>query len=184
MSSCAQCNQPVNTGCHCGFTKIGELSNPLVASLTPCVDAIRNLYTCLGARVYEVVVVKTRWSGGKRGVGVEQVISEDVILPTPQIGDLKALSSSTYAVGNAETGDLVVDQISPRYTEDFLSGREPNGKGLPPDVNIYWEIRIPGSERRRFTLSSAPSKTPLNFDWSVRLTKAFEDRARNGDPRG
>jgi len=182
---CTSCNQPVGAfgTCPCGFTRVSALSNSLVQSLTPCVDKIRDLYTCLGARVYEVAIVKTRWSGGERGVGVEQVVSEELILPTPRISDLTSLSASTQAIGQEEFGSIEVSQISPRYTEDFLAGREEGGAELPSDMNVYWEIRIPGSERRRFVLNSPPNLSPLKFEWTVRLEKAFENRARNRDPR-
>jgi len=187
---CVTCNQPRTAfGCGCGFTRIESLSNPLVASLTPCVDRLRDLYTCLGARVYEVVLVRTRWSGGERGVGVEEVISEEPILPTPQVGDLNGVAFQTFSFGSEEIGTLRVDQISPRYNEDQLMGRYEGGAPIPADENFYWEIRIPISdhtsgERRRFFPSNVPNKAPLKFQWSINLMRAHDDRTRAGDVRG
>jgi hypothetical protein len=156
-------------------------------SLVPCVDQIRDLYTCLGTRSYKVSLVRTRWSGGERGAGVEVVTDVRLLLPTPRIADLTALEQDLRAAGTVEDGTLKVDQISARFTEDMLLGLGDGGATIPADENFYWEITVlfpDGSERkRRFVPKSAPNLNMMNVQWSIELDKAVEDRGRNGDPR-
>lgn len=155
--------------------------------LTCVVDSIRDLYTCFGARAYKIVRVRTRWSGGRRGEGVEEVIEEVELLPTPLIDDLTTLINVASRVGGNEEGIIEVTEVSPRYSEDFLTGKLSDGQETPTDEQFYYEISLPqgGSFiRRRFVLNSAPSKEPLAFQWKLELTKVDEDRSRRGFPRG
>lgn len=188
---CTSCGFAPCRCCGGRFTSLEsfDIRRTLVRSLVPCVDQIRDLYTCLGARVYEVSLVRTRWSGGERGVGVEEVILDEPILPTPKIGDLSAMSYQTYSIGSEEVGTLTVSEISARYSEDTLMGRGDGGTEIPTDENFYWEVRIPTSpnisgERRRFVPTSVPNLEPLRFMWTINLARAHQDRSRSGDPRG
>lgn len=166
-----------------------DIRKTLVASLVPCVDHIRDLYTSLGARVYEVALIHTRWTGGERGVGSEEVISDVPLLPTPRVSDLSAVQYQTYSLGGVEQGAINVSEISPRYTEDELMGRLPQGGEIPLDQNFYWELRVPVSpgesgERRRFVPVSIPGLDPLRFQWMITLVRAQQDRSRSGSTRG
>lgn len=168
-------------GCDNKYTElIGiDADQTLVKKLSPCVDRIRDLYTKLGARAYEVLLITTRWTGGKRGVGVEEIHNTKKLLPTPKVSDLKELDSLLTAIGARETGGVLVNQISSNYTEDELKGI-----GTQDDENFYWEIRQMSSGstiRRRFLPDTAPNYNPLKFEWSVRLTKAVENRLRSGE---
>lgn len=187
---CTSCGFSACRCCGGRFTSLEtfDIRHTLVRSLVPCVDSIRDLYTCLGARVYEVSLVRTRWSGGERGVGVEEVISDEPILPTPKVGDLSGLTYQTYSLGSEEAGTLQVSEVSARYGEDYLMGRYPEGIETPLDENFYWEIRIPvapneSGERRRFFPTAVANLTPLRFQWTVTLVRAYQDRSRSGDPR-
>ncbi len=186
--NCASCGfNPCRCGCS-GFTVLtgAQYQRTLVYSLTPCVDQIRDLYTCLGARAYQVSLIWTRWSGGERGVGVEELIRRELILPTPRVADLSSLRRDLQPIGIDEVGSLRVSEISPRFNEDFLVGRADDGTPIPDDQEFFWEIafnRPPGTlgVRRRFTTKSAPSYDPLRFQWRIDLLKASEDRTREGE---
>lgn len=189
MSCCSTCSFDP---CRCGgdFTVVDglHLERSLIGSLTGCVDQIRDIYSCLGARAYTVALVSTRWSGGERGEGVEEVVREMAILPTPLVSDLTAIANAPLSIGDEEMGEVRVSQISPRFNEDELRGRSIDGAAVSQDENFYWEIRFPRSDgtavRRRFTPNSAPSYNPTAFEWAIRLLKVYEDRTRAGDPVG
>lgn len=139
--------------------------------------------------MYEVALIRTRWTGGERGVGVEEVTSDVAVLPTPKISDLSGLQAQNYSVGMLEVGTLTVSEISPRYSEDELVGNYAGGAAIPLDENFYWEVRSQASpgemgERRRFTCVSAPGLDPLRFQWTIHLVRAQQDRSRSGEPRG
>lgn len=168
-----------------------EIEQTLVSSLGPCVDSIRDLYTCLGARVYQVALVWTQWSGGARGQGAEDIIAYHRILPTPLVRDLTGIRRELEMIGLDEVGTLRVTQISPRFDEDVLVGQSlvvESGAAIPKDMNFYWEIFFPRADsdgvRRRFVPKSVPSKRPTRFEWVIDLLKASEDRTREGELRG
>lgn len=182
------------TPCRCGdigwaFTEPNglDIERSLVSSLIPCVDQIRDLYTCFGARAYEVALIRTRWTGGKRGVGVEEVFSELKILPTPKVWGMPEIDTVLEAIGEREVGAVQVTEISARYTEEELTGEDLDGNPVEEDQHFYWEIRQITSgaraRRRRFEVDAAPTLEPLKFQWKVNLIKALEDRTRLGDPR-
>ncbi len=186
--------------CSCGYSPCkccgssftvpqgASIGSSLLASLIPCVDSIRDIATQLGARPYQVMLVWTQWSGGERGVGIEDVLREELILPTPKIADLTSVSRDLQPVGMDETGSIRVTEISARYTEDYLFGKCGDGSSIPEDQNFYWEVRFPREDgcgpRRRFFPKSAPSLDATNFQWKISLLKISEDRTRAGDPRG
>lgn len=174
------------------LTEVTEnnIGSTLVAHLTPCVDIVRNIATVLGARQYRVDLVWIQWSGGERGVGNENPVAIQPILPTPMVAGLDSIRADLQSFGLTEMGELRVTQISPRFSEDLLMGRDivtaNVGDDLPDDIGFFWEITFPGDReqgiRRRFTPKAPPSKHSTKFEWSINLLRASEDRARNGDP--
>jgi len=170
-----------------------DLRNTLARRLIRVADSVRDLYTRFGGRPYEVRIIRTRWSGGRRNIGEEILTSNTVILPTPLVSDLTSLTEIVQPVGLDEIGGIQVSQISGRYTEEQLLGRYPDGSPPEPDEQVFWEIEFPltgacagddaGSPKRRFIPRSAPYYSAFGFQWTVGLERSHEDRARNGDLR-
>lgn len=193
MAGCTTCDFDPCQCCGEDFTVLEgrALERTLIASLGPCVDSIRDLYTCLGARPYQVNLVWTRWSGGERGCGVEDLIALQRLLPTPKVGDLKQMRKELSPIGLDEVGELFVSELSPRFNEDLLMGMDlviSTGCPIPKDVNFYWEVFFPtatgSGPRRRYVPKSAPSLNATRFQWTISLLKASEDRTRMGELRG
>lgn len=160
----------------------------MLSSLVCTADKIRDLYTKLGARPDQVFLVWTRWSGGERGIGTEQVACTIRLLPTPLVSDASYIRRETESAGVIEDGRVRVSEISLRYSEDLLIGRGgvvPNGESIPDDVDFFWEVFYMQEDgtgiRRRFTVGSAPNADQLNFEWSIFLNKAIDDRTRYGE---
>lgn len=173
-----------------GFTVVepGMIGKTLSQKLVPVADKVRDLHTRFGGRVYNVRIVRTRWSGGKRGVGTESIIDITYIRPTPRVVDLTSLQEITTQIGLNEAGSIQVTQISGRFTEEILLGIDPELKEPPVNENIFYEIEFPRSDgraakKRRFHIRAAPSYDPYGFQWSVTLEKADEDRDRAGGLR-
>lgn len=169
------------------IAKNSEYKGTLAGKIVPCVDQIRDLYTQFGLRPYTVKWVFTRWSGGDRDYGVEEVISEEYILPTPKITEMFFLDKINQAVGNVEDGQIKLTQISARFDEDKLVGRNADGEPIPHDHNFYYEIEYTGRDgnapiKRRFIVSGVPELKPGKFGWTVNLRRAQEDRVRDGTP--
>ena len=167
-----------------------RLSGTLAQKLIPVADGIRNLFTRFGLRTYKVRIVRIRWAGGRRGLGVPTVASELDIFPTPLVQDLTTLTEIATPVGLDESGVIVVSEISGRFTDDQLRFLDADGEEPGPDENVFYEIEYPQPDRlsatsvkRRFFLQGAPYYSAGRFQWSVRLVKANEDRSRQGDPR-
>jgi hypothetical protein len=158
----------------------------LVRGLSCLADDMRDLYTSLGARAYEVHLVHTQWSGGQRGLGVQNVLSDVVLLPTPLVTSFDGLATELLAVGSNEQGTLRVSQISPRYDEFTLRGWI-NGEPLDEGINFFYEVYFPQplgqtiGPRRRFTVSGIPEYRPLEFQWVLTLTKANSNREPDGE---
>lgn len=166
----------------------GLLNNSLARKLVPAVDRLRNLLTTLGARPYRVRIVRTRWTGGRRGVGVETVLGVTELVPTPKIIDMTTLAEVVTAVGTTEIGIVQLQEVSGRYTEDMLVGVDPSGNPAPDSDDVYYEcefFRTDGrdSDKRRFALSSVPYYAATRFQWLVTLDAAIEKRRRDGRPR-
>lgn len=165
-----------------------QISNALIPDLTDVVDDLRDLYTELGARPYEVTLVWTQWSGGSRDVGVEQVVKQCPLLPTPRVSDLSNMQKEVMSIGNEEIGSIRISEISPRFTEDELVGGSNDGYPIPADQNFYYEVFFPRARgpgvRRRFTVDGVPNYHPTRFQWMVNLRRAYEDRSRNEAPNG
>lgn len=172
------------------FTRPEDIGDALIPSLVCVVDRVRDLKTQLGANQYSVHLIHTRWTGGERGVGEEYVFSDVELEPTPSVAAFSGLRSELTSIGIAESGSLMVSEISARYEEDFLLGRI-NDEPIEEDVNFYWEVQLdpttPNADvrrRRRFIPSGPPSFEETKFQWSMNLLRASADRTAEGDPRG
>lgn len=173
-----------------GFTiaSPSTLRNSLAQSLIPIVDRVRDLNTQLGVRQYRVRIVRTRWAGGRRGVGVESVIFEIDILPTPKVVDLNTLQEMVTPVGVSEIGLVQLQEVSGRYTEDFLVGVDSSGSPVPDTDDVYYEIewiRADGkqTDRHRFALAVVPYYAATKVQWTLTLDAQLEKRRRDGRPR-
>lgn len=207
---CASCGSSAGS-CGCGpayhvvtggsGTRENPLDRPLTAGTAPLcgslaftlrstVDRLRDLYTQFGLRPYKVSLVRTGWSGGRRSLGVELVISSKVILPTPKIMDLSGLAEVVTPVGMDEFGSIMLQEVSGTFTEDQLHGKVFDGQPLPLDQNFYYEVEFPpacagdNGERRRFTVKNAPMYFADQFQWHVSLERQRSDRTRTGVPHG
>lgn len=165
------------------------LCGTLARTLVPVADSLRNLYSTFGLRPYVVRLIKTRWSGGRRGVGAESIVSETPILPTPLIADLTSLQQINTPIGLDEFGEVGLTEVSGAYTEDFLRGHDTEGRPPAVDEQFYYEVEFPPpctgatGERRRFAMRAAPMYQSSRFQWSLRLERQRQDRTRTGDPR-
>jgi len=172
-----------------GFSVSGPrlLARSLQRMLVPVVDKVRDLNTRLGMRPYRVRVVRTTWGSGERGVGVEVVVSEMELLPTPLLVDMNTLSEEVTAVGRVEVGTVTLREVSGRYTEDHLTGVDSEGNPVGDSDSLYYEVDMfrpdgqPG-ERRRFALASVPFYDAPRAQWVVTLDAQLARRGRDGSP--
>ena len=165
-----------------------EYKDTLLGSFADgCLDELRQLASDLGARPYRVFWIKTRWSGGKRGRGVETVFSEEEVLPTPKVDQLSSIQLQLLDVGTDEQGALSISEISPRYSENQLRGLNDDGTAVPENETFSWEIRFSRGgpdlkRRRRFIIQGVPSYNATGLQWTVRLIRAGTDREPDGYP--
>lgn len=162
-----------------------QISNTLVAKLTPAIDSARNIATKLGARPYTVKLVWIQWTGAKRNQGVPSR-REELLLPTPLVIELNSLQQLQNPIGGEPVGAMRITEISPRYTEDYLMGNRPDGTPKPDNCEFFWEVEIPRADgpgqRRRFIPKSTPQKLTEDGTWSVIVLKTSADAPRNGRP--
>lgn len=166
----------------------------LAGKLVPQADTLRNLYAKAGIHIYRVWLVHVSWTGGKRGAGMPSITSRVELLPVPRVRDYESVRRGIRATGVTEEGDVYVDRISTKYSEDDLLGKTPDLRDptLPrtsrQDVEFWWEIQenrpsSPPPPIRRF---SPPTAVPFlqrdAFQWKVVLTKQAGDRGRRGSP--
>ena len=160
----------------------------MLGELFECVDYIRQIPVDLGARPYRVFLVWTRWSGEDRGEGVESLVREEEILPVPKVQEMASVQLQLLDIGMDEQGSLQVSQISPRYTENQLLGRNPDGSGIADNETFSWEVRLDKGDvsdlkkRRRFMVKGVPSFKAESLQWSVNLIRAGSDRQHDGRP--
>lgn len=152
-----------------------------------CLDELRQLAADFGARPYRVFLVRTQWTGGKRGRGVERVISETEILPTPKIETVASINLQMLDAGIDEQGSLSIAEISPRYTENQLLGRNEDGTEIAENETFSWEISLSrgdrdSKKRRRFMMRGVPSYEATNLQWKVQLVRSGSDRESDGRP--
>ncbi len=136
-------------------------------------------------RPYEVHIIRTRWTGGDRGIGEEFTISDLTILPTPRLVDMTTLAEIVQPVGLDEIGAVTLDEISGRFNEDQLRSFHDDGTPPNPDENVMYEVVFPlpdghsdNAPRRRFFPVSAPHYTAGKFEWVIRLERTRPDRPR------
>jgi len=168
-----------------------DLSRTLGRKLIDTVDRVRDIAVRFGLRPYEVHIIRTRWTGGERGVGMEVVIWDEAVLPTPLITSLDGVQRIVNIVGLDEIGTVSLQQVSGRYAEGFLSGTDSEGNPQDSDTQFYYEIQFPtpgtisdGAPRRRFFPASAPSYDASRFQWSISLQRSHVDRLNDGSPGG
>ena len=173
-----------------GFTKAtgNTIRGSLVRRLIPTADKLRDLYTKFGLRAYSVRIIRTRWSGGSRGMGVESVSFTRLVEPTPKVSALDALTATVTGIGRMDEGTLYVTEISGTYTEEMLRGVDDDGTEPGADEDVYWEVEFvrpdgKEGERRRFVPSAVPAYDPGGLQWSVTLVRQQQSRARNGEVR-
>jgi len=159
----------------------------------PVVDRIRSMYGTFGVHVYRVFMVHCRWTGGRRGVGDPVIVSRREITPVPRVRDLGSVRRNLITSGVAEEGDVVVDRISARYTEDDLLGHTPDM--VDPEaprtsdraMEFWYEVvenrpSNPTPKVRRF---SKPVTVPYlkrdGLQWVMTLTKQDGDPGRRGE---
>lgn len=155
-----------------------------------CLDELRQIAADMGARPYRVFLVKTRWSGKRRGEGVETVTSEVEILPTPKVDSIDNLNLQLLDIGTDDAGMLKVREISPRYQENQLRGLNPDGSEIAQNETFSWEISLSRGDaeekkRRRFVIRGVPiyhSSSGGALQWHVSLTRAGSDRNASGAP--
>ena len=190
MGKCVSCNFDPCECCGDDFTIPSAASHAqsLIGSLGPCVDQLRDLEVCLGARSKVVRLVWTRWTDGRRGAGQEIVEREEILTPVPEVKSISDLTIELQSIGNADVGVVQVSKISTRYTENFLMGRDLDGTPIRKDQNFYWEIEEPdghgGTIRRRFTPKGPPDLKEVEFQWVIKLTKQHQNRTARSEPRG
>lgn len=172
------------------FTRLSgdQLSRSFASSLIPVADTIRDLYTQFGLRNYQVSIIVTGWTSGRRGIGEEYVKRELEILPTPLVQGLDAVMESLNSIGLVEEGTASLSEISGRYTEEQLLGRFDGVLDIQQDEQVFYEIHFPLKDgnpgvRRRFAAKTAPYYSASLFAWSVSLERSRPDRKKNGDLR-
>lgn len=153
-----------------------------------CLDELRQIAVDFGARPYRVFWVRTQWTGGKRGRGVERVIAETEILPTPKVESAASVNLQLLDVGMDEQGALNISEISPRYTENQLLGRNEDGSEIPDNETLFWEVRLSRGDagddkNRRYMIKGVPDYRPTELQWKVSLIRAGSDRQADGAPR-
>ncbi len=166
-----------------------EVRGSLMARLGPVVDRIRQLPAKLGLRPYRVFLVHLRWSGARIGEGTPAEVSRREILPTPRIRDMASTTEVLSSFGRVEEGGIVVDRISPRFSEDDLTGATPDmldpaepRTGLR-SVEFFWEVQEqrpgrPSPIPRSYTVSAAPTLMRGQSHWRVPLVKRMVNRSR------
>lgn len=169
------------------FTKLrdGGYQRTLAGRLVRVADRVRDLATKLGVRPYTVTLVRVRWDGGMRGHGSEILVSAEDILPTPKVLLGSSPRGELLRSGWTGTADMMVTEISARYTADQLLGQGTDGLAIPEDEEFFWEIRYQGldgrgGERRRFLPVGNPDYMATNLCWSVNLLQVDTGRSRNG----
>lgn len=151
----------------------------LVAKLAPVVDRVRSLHGYFGTRPYRVWLVRSRWTGPRRGEGEEVILEEEELVPTPLVTGIESLQSILEGAGREEEGIIEVSQISLTLPEEKVGfgGQE---RDIPSNECRYWEVRYADGRRRRFTPISPPERDIRTMGWRVRLRKQVPDRLPSG----
>lgn len=156
----------------------------LAEELAPVVDEARQLMTDLGMRPYRVFSVTLRWTGGERGRGASEVVSEREFLPTPRVVDLSGMRARAQENGVELRGDVRLREVSARYSDDDVRGMF-HGCQQGAQFETFIEIREDardGAEprRKRFVVEVEPYRDAQRFEWVVVLSGQDGARARDG----
>jgi hypothetical protein len=158
----------------------------LLGGLSGVIDNARQLATDIGARPYRVFSVVVKWSGGDKGRGDPRVISELEFLPTPKTGT-ETLRSTLNSGGQADSGEIRVTEISPRYTEEEVHTMfhvQPLPKGHEGWIEVTLDTRGgTAAQRRRFELAAPPYFDAENLQWIAKLRSEQQNRTSAGMPR-
>lgn len=155
-------------------------TNSIIDSLITCVDDIRtSIHAVAGDRPYRVYQVRTRWSGGVRGEGVESLISETEMIPTPRVEGISNLEEMLQPVGSDEEGGVTLSEISLTMTESEVSPLAGTSQ-IRQNEQFYYEIRYSTGRRRRFIPSGAPERVSGQVGWRLSLTAQDSDRNPSG----
>lgn len=165
-----------------------KATRSLAADLGEVVDEANQIRADLGMRPYRVFSVVERWDSGVTGRGTATVVAEVEFVPPPFV-DFAPLKRKYGAAGSVERGQIMLRDISPRYTEDQLSSL--TKPVVQPGEAAYIEIRADGRfegpgdpKRRRFVISGVPWLDQDRFEWLVKLTQQDNPRDRRGRPAG
>lgn len=152
------------------------MAKTLIDSLVPMVDSLRHLHDSFGTRPYKVTLVRTQWSGGRRGLGTEALVSEVDLDPTPKVTGIGGTSFDLSAVGLSEDGGVTVSQISLSYTESELF------PDLGPDEQFWYEVSLKSdaSHRMRFFPAAKPEQRPTEVGWVIHLKTQDVPREYDG----
>jgi len=186
-----------------------QAKQTLAHRLTRTADRLRQFYTRFGLRSTRVFLTWTKWSGERRGEGVEHILTRVELLPTPRVSDETAIRRRPYSQGVLPDGTIRVDQISAgAYTMDQLRGLEIPGtvQEAPrasrgeyvagdaedpktnPRIDFYYEFV---EDRRgddqvdydRYRLLGGPDRKEGSLYCAVNLERASEDDDRKGQPQ-
>jgi hypothetical protein len=162
------------------------LAKTVAAKLVPVADNLRDLQVKLGIRTYQVRIIKTRWTGGYRGDGVEIIVSSMDVLPTPLVDNVGNLSEQVQSYGLVEDGTMQISEISGRYTESEVLGWASPSQPPADDEQVFWEVEYPqtdgrGVRKRRFLPITAPAYNAENLQWTVTVTRSNPERGIGGE---
>jgi hypothetical protein len=94
------------------------IAGVLTDDLVELADDVRAIYTELGARPFRTFVVRRTWVGPRAGEGAMTEVATE-ILPRPAVL-VAGLRGDLRPAGLDEEGDIVVSEISLRWTEPEL----------------------------------------------------------------
>ena len=159
---------------------LSGLDETLTELLTPVIDCARDVHARLGAAPYQVTLVWEVWSGGERNYGQPAIAQTLRLLPPPTVHP-ESCSASVEQPCLSESGSLLLTEISPRYTEHVLSGRDlvvDAGEPLPSSYDFWYEIEYhqpgqPVPAHRRYTMVGPPVKVTKSAGWQVRLQRSL-----------
>ena len=159
-----------------------DLGETLVGDLVEVADELRGLYAQFGAADWRVFVVKVGWGGAQRGEGVQTVLSEVELLPTPIVTENRR--KKVVGGGAVDDGDLNVRGVSLTYTEDLLTGKGAGGVPIARNVDYFYELRTFDDDldrRVRCTLAAPPTRDQINVQWRLSLNVQRPTRGRGGE---
>jgi hypothetical protein len=160
----------------------------LAGRLAPLTARLRGLHAQFGTRTHRVFLVWVRWSGMQRGDGVPNVERELELAPPPLVRENGSLPFRFLASGAAKAGDVYLEEIGLVHpdgtplTQEQLTGVEPYGGRMPPNVDFFYELRpvTPGEPPMRYTLAGEPGRDNASLQWTCLLAHRDPDTTRDG----